>query len=208
MRPAARVSHESIIENPLQIGRAANRGLQGGVIREGALQRSGYRARQAARLACYGSAVLCLGIVALILSFARAPAVASASNITEASAVVVLLASNEPAYQPGMVATFTIAVDNSTNAPLTMTFPAAQLYDVVVLAEETEVWRWSADRVFADVITERSFPPGLTLLGRVTWDWRDTAGAPLPPGTYRAVGSLASSPPRAGNVLEVSLSAP
>lgn len=123
---------------------------------------------------------------------------------------VVMLASDRPAYELGATATFTIAVDNPSDAPITLTFPSAQRFDVVVLAEDgqTEVWRWSGDRFFAAAVTERSFPPGLTLLGRESWDWRDQSGAPIQPGTYQVVGSLATSPPRAGNVVELQLTAP
>jgi hypothetical protein len=77
-----------------------------------------------------------------------------------------------------------------------------------VRAGDVEVWRWSADRDFAQVESEQAMAPGLTLLGRVTWDWRDATGAPLAPGAYRLVGSMSGTPPVEGNVLFIELSAP
>ena len=148
------------------------------------------------------------GVLALALGLVWAIGATGGRQPAPDPSLVLLLASDQPAYGQGATATFTIAVDNPGSAPAALTFPSAQVYDVVVLAGETEVWRWSADRMFAAVVTERSYPPGLTLLGRESWNWRDAAGAPLPPGTYRVVASLATNPPRPGNVLEIELRAP
>jgi hypothetical protein len=124
------------------------------------------------------------------------------------SPLVVLLASDQPTYQVGSTASFTLAVDNAGTAPVVATLPSGQRYDIVAYAGEAEVWRWSANRAFPAVIMEPEFAPGVTLLGRETWDWRDSAGSPLPPGTYRVVGILATTPPQAGNVVEIALTAP
>ena len=107
-----------------------------------------------------------------------------------------------------MATTFTLAVDNPSQTTVTATFPSAQAYDIVVLSGDAEVWRWSAGYAFAAALSERSFPPGLTLLGRETWDLHDAGGAPLPPWTYRVVGSVASAPPLDSNPVEIILTAP
>jgi Intracellular proteinase inhibitor len=152
--------------------------------------------------------MLRLRLAALILAIAYMPVEPAASQSAETPPLVVLLASDRPAYPIGAAVTFTIAVDNPGSAPVEIVFPSGQRYDVVAFAGEAEVWRWSADRDFADAEAERSFPPGVTLLGHVTWEWRDMAGAPLPPGTYRVVGELTATPPRTGNVVEISLRQP
>jgi hypothetical protein len=149
-----------------------------------------------------------LGIAALILGLACIPGETSASGTAQAPPVVVLLASDRPTYRVGTAATFTIAVDNPGASPATITFPSGQQYDIAVFAGETEVWRWSAGRAFPQVIREVQFPPGVSLLGRESWDWRDTGGAAPPPGTYRVVATLTADPPKAGNVVEVSLTPP
>ena len=77
-----------------------------------------------------------------------------------------------------------------------------------LLAEQQEVWRWSADRDVAQVDTERTFPPGVTLLDRVTWERRDASGVRLQPGVYQVQGSLATAPPQPGNVLLIELRGP
>ena len=158
------------------------------------------------------SAAIRLGIAALVLFLAVVPGGGAASGVgafqDAPPALVVLLASDRPSYGPGMAVRFTLAVDNPGQAPVVATFPSAQAYDIVVLAGDTEVWRWSAGYAFAAALTERSFPPGLTLLGREAWDWREAEGVPLPPGTYRVVGSLESAPPLDGNLVEITLTGP
>jgi hypothetical protein len=75
-------------------------------------------------------------------------------------------------------------------------------------AVSTEVWRWSYGRMSTAAESEISYPPSLTLVDRITRDWRDAAGNPLPPGAYRVSGSLSGTPPVTGNVLLVERAAP
>lgn len=148
--------------------------------------------------------------VIAVITFVLAcmPGATRASQPAQPLPLVVLLASDQSTYPPGAMATFTLAIDNPGAAPVAATLPSGQRYEIVVLAGDVEVWRWSANRAFPAVIMEPEFAPGVTLLGRETWDWRDNAGNPLPPGTYRVVGSLATNPPRTGNPVEVTLAAP
>jgi hypothetical protein len=103
-------------------------------------------------------------VVLLILALALSTDVTSAQS----AELVLLVASAQPSAHEGATTTFTIAVDNPGQAPVTRTFPSSQLYDLVVSTGEREVWRWSADRMFAMALSERTFPPGVTLLGRET----------------------------------------
>ena len=169
-----------------------------------------------------GGAALRLAIAALAVALLLVPSgsigaaqgdepAASPEPDAEDDAVaplVLLLATDRSLYGPGSTMTFTIAVDNPSTAPVTVAFSSAQRYDIAVLADGREVWRWSAGRAFAAALTERDFPPGVTLLGRERWDWRDAGGAALPPGQYRVIGTLMTAPPESGNVLELTLKAP
>ena len=149
-----------------------------------------------------------VGIAALAVVLATVPGGTAAREQVSAHSLVLLLASDHPAYGPGMTALFTLAVDNPTEAPITVTFPSAQTYDIAVLLDGTEVWRSSAGLGFAAALAERSFPPGVTLLGRERWGWLDTSGTPLPPGSYRVIGTLTTAPPQSGNTLEITLGGP
>jgi Intracellular proteinase inhibitor len=147
-------------------------------------------------------------LAALAVVLATVPGGTVAREQVSPRSLVLLLASDHPAYGPGMTAMFTLAVDNPTEAPITVTFPSAQTYDIAVLLDGTEVWRSSAGLAFAAALVERTFPPGVTLLGRERWAWLDTSGTPLPPGTYRVIGTLTTAPPQSGNTLEITLGVP
>jgi hypothetical protein len=147
-------------------------------------------------------------ILALVLTLAVLPGETRAAQSSQPPPLVVLLASDQSVYQVGATVTFSLAVDNPGAAPVKATLPSGQRYDIVVFAGEAEVWRWSANRAFPAVIMEPEYPSGVSLLGRETCDWRDNTGALLPPGTYRVVGSLTTSPPRVGNAVEITLTAP
>jgi intracellular proteinase inhibitor BsuPI len=123
----------------------------------------------------------------------------------ETPILVLMLATDAPEYTVGALVTFTVALDNRGEVPVTLTFPSAQLFDIAVLNEQREIWRWSAERDFAQAETERAFPSGVTLIGRATWDLRDSSGTTLLPGRYEIQGSLATIPRQPGNVLQVRL---
>ena len=122
---------------------------------------------------------------------------------------VTLLLATEPARSTTREpVTFVLALDNPGPGEVTLTYSSSQVYEVVVLAGDVVVWRWSDGKGFGAVLTDRTYPPGATLLGRERWDWRDANGAPVSPGWYRAVASLATIPPREGNAVELALDAP
>jgi hypothetical protein len=133
----------------------------------------------------------------MVFAFAQ---LSLSSVASETPPLVLMLATDGPVYSHGQTATITLALDNQSQAPVPVTFGSAQKYDVLALGDNGQVWRWSADRNFAAVESEVLFPPGVTLLGRVSWDMRGTDGRPLETGTYRLVGSLTSlSTPLIGN---------
>jgi len=65
--------------------------------------------------------------------------------------------------------TFTVAVDNSGDAPVTLLFPSAQVFDIAVLAEQREVW----SRL---LLVVRPFcPPGYVSLERHVHNYPSSA---------------------------------
>jgi hypothetical protein len=68
-------------------------------------------------------------------------------------------------------------VTNATEEPLDFTFPTSQRYDFVVEdGSGTEVWRWSEDRAFLQVITEARLEPGETWTMEAVWEPGDRSG--------------------------------
>jgi hypothetical protein len=148
--------------------------------------------------------MLRIAVLTLVAALAALPGPPPA-RAAEMPSLVLMLATDAPEYAAGAPVTFTVAVDNRGDGPVSLVFPSAQLFDIAVRAEQREVWRWSADRDFAQAESERTFPPGVTLLDRVTWEWRGSSGAQLQPGVYQIQGSLATAPRQPGNVLLVVL---
>jgi hypothetical protein len=123
-------------------------------------------------------------------------------------AVTLLLATDRALSKTRDPVTFILALDNASDRDVTLTFSSSQVYDIQVTSGDVAYWSWAADRGFGQVITERTYPPGVTLLGRETWNWNDLTGKPVPPGPYRALPSLLTIPPQTGNTIELTLDVP
>ncbi len=83
-----------------------------------------------------------------------------------------------------------LIVQNRGKAPARFSRPSAQLYDFWIEQEGQEVWRWSAGRAFAAVVTEVEIPVGETRVFRETWTQTDAAGRQVAVGSYAARGAL------------------
>jgi hypothetical protein len=82
---------------------------------------------------------------------------------------------------------FDLAVANGAESAVVLSFATSQRYDFVVRdAAGAEVWRWSADRMFTQVLSEETVPAGGLLEYHGTWR-ADS------PGSYRVEARLESS---------------
>jgi len=99
------------------------------------------------------------------------------------------LATDHTNYARSGTVTFKFAVTNPTNSAIHFDFDTAQQFDITVTDPHgVETWRWSQDRVFAQMLTAIDLKPGQSKVYTVTWD---TAGArALPAGTYTATAKL------------------
>lgn len=94
---------------------------------------------------------------------------------------------------------FSLTVKNRGKNPLRCTLPTAQVYDVLVLKEGREVWRWSRGMRFATVLTPFSLPAGGVRTYSASWDavegaLRDATGNSVAAGDYEAVAVFKSRP--------------
>lgn len=87
---------------------------------------------------------------------------------------------------------FSLQVTNASPRPLRLTFPSAQLFEFVVSQHEREVWRWSDDRSFAQVLHSLTLEPGETRAFDAVW--HPPAGRR---GELTVRAHLTSQPPRA-----------
>jgi len=82
---------------------------------------------------------------------------------------------------------FDLVVANGGTEVATLAFGTSQRYDFVVRDESgAEVWRWSADRMFGQAVSEASVPVGGVLEYHESWV---TAAR----GRYRAEARLVST---------------
>lgn len=101
-----------------------------------------------------------------------------------------VLRADRAAYALGEPVELTLAVTNPGPDPVTVTAPSSQLYDFTVFKDGTEVWRWSAGRMFLTVLTDLTIPPGETRALTEVWNQQDLGGRPVEPGEYVVVGAL------------------
>jgi hypothetical protein len=82
---------------------------------------------------------------------------------------------------------FSLAVENTTGRTVELMFPSGRTHDVVVFdARGTEVWRWSAGRMFTQAPRTRVVEHRGAVAFEATW--------PAPsPGSYVAVASLSDA---------------
>ena len=83
---------------------------------------------------------------------------------------------------------FTLTKVNITSAPVTLNYRSAQRFDFVVLKDNREIWRWSKDQFFAQVMERISIRPGEAQIFSALWDQRDNSGQLVASGSYIARG--------------------
>ena len=103
------------------------------------------------------------------------------------------LRTDRGSYRPGEPVQLRLEVFNNDGKPVTLPFNSSQQYDFEVLWEDQRIWRWSADRMFAQVLTEETLAPGERRRFEATWDGRQSDGEIARPGAYIARGFLTVS---------------
>lgn len=116
-------------------------------------------------------------------------AAASPTSVDRAEGNLHLTASvTKTAYAVGEVVEVTLTVKNTGTGALALTFQSGQSFDIVVRQPRgAEVWRWSHDKAFQQVILSRALQAGESLTYRGSWDQRDLQGRRVEPGTYEVV---------------------
>ncbi len=97
----------------------------------------------------------------------------------------------------------TLRLTNRTDQEIPLPFLTAQRYDVVVLdAHGKEVWRWSADRMFAQVLGEERLKPG----GALTY--RARIPGILAPGRYTVRGVVPAAGASISTSVQITVQSP
>jgi len=89
---------------------------------------------------------------------------------------------------------FTVAALNTGEENVNLRFSSGMQFDFVVVSGDTEIWRWSHDKVATMMLTEREIAPGELALYSVVWDGSDLANMQAVPGEYQVFGEILTNP--------------
>ena len=103
------------------------------------------------------------------------------------------LHTDRESYVPGQPVQLRLELFNDRAEPVRLTFSSSMRFDFEVLWEDQLLWRWSADRLFAQMLTEEMLAPGERRTFETTWDGRIMGGEEAKPGEYLARGILTVS---------------
>jgi uncharacterized protein (DUF58 family) len=130
----------------------------------------------------------------LIPLLASSAALACPAASVRRGSTEVAVAANKQRYLVGEPVELVLTVTNLGPNPVTFRFSDSQRYDLVVTREDgTPVWRWSHDKLFAQVLGTMTLAPGASRIFRDRWDQRDQEGKMVTQGRYVIEGVF---PPR------------
>jgi hypothetical protein len=95
-------------------------------------------------------------------------------------------------YKPQEPIAMALTVLNPGGSPQRVSLASSQQFDFLLYQEEKVIWRWSADKLFAQALSSLTLEPGLPVTYLVKFDQKLASGDYLPPGRYQLVGVLAS----------------
>ena len=95
-------------------------------------------------------------------------------------------------YRAGETVPMTFTVENTGVIAETLAFSSGQQYDFRVTVNGQEVWRWSAGRVFIQMLTSFTLAPQEKKTFTAAWPQRDNQGGQVKPGEYALEAFLTS----------------
>jgi hypothetical protein len=120
---------------------------------------------------------------------------------SERSDLILLLTANKAVYAEGEPVELTLQVVNRGPQPVTLQFRDSQRYDFLIQnAQGQEVWRWSANQMFARMLGQETLSPDG---GNLTY--RVVARATLRRGSYTITGVVPVIDAQMSALLEVTI---
>jgi hypothetical protein len=120
---------------------------------------------------------------------------------SERSDLILLLTANKAVYAEGEPVELTLQVVNRGPRPVTLQFRDSQRYDFLIWnAQGQEVWRWSADQMFAQILGHEILSSDG---GKLTY--RIVARATLMQGAYTVTGVVPAIDAQMSARLEVTI---
>jgi hypothetical protein len=120
---------------------------------------------------------------------------------SERSDLILLLTASKAVYAEGEPVELTLQVVNRGPRPVTLQFRDSQRYDFLIRnAQGQEVWRWSANQMFAQMLGQETLSPDG---GNLTY--RVVARATLRRGSYTVMGVVPAIDAQMSALLEVTI---
>jgi hypothetical protein len=120
---------------------------------------------------------------------------------SDGSDLILLLTSSKAVYAEGEPVELTLQVVNRGPRPVTLQFRDAQRYDFLIQnAQGQEVWRWSANQMFAQILGQETLSSDG---GELTY--RVVARATLRRGSYTVTGVVPAMDAQMSARLEVTI---
>jgi hypothetical protein len=120
---------------------------------------------------------------------------------SERSDLILLLTASKAVYAEGEPVELTLQVVNRGPRPVTLQFRDSQRYDFLIRnAQGQEVWRWSANQMFAHMLGQETLSPDG---GNLTY--RVVARATLRRGSYTVMGVVPVIDAQMSALLEVTM---
>lgn len=90
-----------------------------------------------------------------------------------------------------------LTATNNTNEPIVFNFNDGQQFDFYISSSSAEVWRWSDDKGFIQILTSLTIPAHDSVEVTATWNQVLSSGGNLAIGNYTALGSFLEQSPSA-----------
>ena len=92
-------------------------------------------------------------------------------------------------FSQGEPISMTLSITNCGDEEVIRFYSSGQRYDFVVSdTEQGEVWRWSHDKAFIQLLGQETFQPGVTVTYTEVWDQSSNTGEQVTPGQYDVLG--------------------
>lgn len=104
------------------------------------------------------------------------------------------LTTDRRTYGQGDPVRITLTKKNVTSRSIVLRYRTTQRFDFAArrAAEQRDVWRWSANRSFAQTTSTVRLAPGESQVFRATWNQRNNRGQQVTPGNFTIEGTNAA----------------
>lgn len=107
------------------------------------------------------------------------------------SGIIIKINTDKKSYNQGEKVNITLIITNQGAKPVFFDFLSSKKYDFWVVDENNrEIWRWSRDKFFLQVLTNMKLGAGKSHIFNEAWEQKNNKGNQLKPGIYKIYGEF------------------